>query len=97
MLTINRSTWSSRIAFAFVAAWAAAVAIVFDGLRSEAMFGLAFPILLGVVSMLVGGVFDWLAGRPLRPLAYFNFSVAVVLAFLSIGIMHQVIHLFGRQ
>ena len=97
MIKTNRFSWNSRIVFAIVVAWAAAVAVVFDGLRLEALVGLAFPILLGVLSIPVGAIFDWLAGRPLRPLAYFNFSVAVVLAFLSTGIMVQVYYLFGRQ
>jgi hypothetical protein len=79
-----------------VTAWALVVGASFQmvyrgtvGPPFYLIFDIAFPFAFGVLGATFATILELFARRPLRPLAYFNFSAAVVLAFRTFGIVNK--------
>jgi hypothetical protein len=56
-------------------------------LRADALYGMAFPFVVGVICVPLGAMIDSFGNRPIRPLAYFNFGMMVALLWASLGLL----------
>jgi hypothetical protein len=102
------NSWNSPVVFLLVTAWALVVGAFFeiDGALVEGggyefdpiftiTFSLGFAFAWGILGMAFATFIDLIGRRRLQPLAYFNFSVAVVMAMGSILLLDRAFGLFG--
>lgn len=104
MTDAKPSVWSRPVTFLVVTVWAIVVAAFFEKWASTidgepfrpayAIGVLIVPYALGVVATLVSALVALVSRKQVQLLADFNFSVAVVLAILSMGLLDLTFSLF---
>lgn len=104
MTVAKPSVWSRPVTFLVVIVWAIVVAASFEKWAStmdgvpfrpgSALGVLIVPYVVGVVATLVSALVARVSRKQVQLLTDFNFSVAVVLAILSISVLDLTFDLF---